>query len=86
METDSGSPSIVPLGPLERQMHQAVRVRGTATVREVLQDKNIWQRYNTVLTTMDRLYQKGLLGRTLEGKSFRYWVRCIWTSSIAKPR
>lgn len=76
MEADRAHPSMTPLGPLERQIHRAVRERGTATVREVLQDKAIWQRYNTVLTTMDRLFHKGLLGRVLEGKAFRYWVRC----------
>jgi len=75
METDQTNPSAAPLGPLERQIHRAVRERGTATVREVLQDKDIWQRYNTVLTTMDRLFRKGLLGRVPEGKAFRYWVR-----------
>lgn len=76
METGSSSPAAVPLGPLERQIHRAVRERGTATVREVLQDKDIWQRYNTVLTTMERLYRKGLLGRVTEGKAFRYHVQC----------
>ena len=63
------------LGPLERQIHHAVWVRGTATVREVLQDGTIWQTYNTILTTMDRLFRKGLLGRVLEGKAFRYSAR-----------
>ena len=63
------------LGPLERQVHQAVWVRGTATVREVLQDRTIWQTYNTILTTMGRLFRKGLLGRVSEGKAFRYSAR-----------
>jgi predicted transcriptional regulator len=76
MQEDRTNPSMAPLGPLERQIHRAVRERGTATVREVLQGKDIWQRYNTVLTTMDRLFHKGLLGRVQEGKAFRYWVRC----------
>lgn len=66
----------IPLGPLEQQIHRAVWLRGSATVREVLQDRSIWQRYSTVLTTMDRLFRKGLLGRASEGKAFRYWVRC----------
>jgi BlaI family penicillinase repressor len=65
-----------PLGPLEQQIHRAVWMRGTATVREVLQDGTIWQTYSTVLTTMDRLFRKGLLSRISEGKAFRYWVRC----------
>lgn len=76
MEADHTNASTAPLGPLERLIHRAVRERGTATVREVLQDKEIWQRYNTVLTTMERLFRKGLLGRVLEGKAFRYWVQC----------
>jgi predicted transcriptional regulator len=65
-----------PLGPLERQVHQAVWMRGSATVREVIQDRAIWQRYSTILTTMDRLHRKGLLSRVQEGKAFRYSARC----------
>ena len=64
------------LGPLEQQIHHAVWMRGSGTVREVLQDPGIWQRYSTILTTMDRLFRKGLLGRIAEGKAYRYWVRC----------
>jgi predicted transcriptional regulator len=63
------------LGPLERQIHHAVWARGTATVREVLEDGTIWQTYTTIMTTMDRLFRKGLLGRVLEGKAFRYSAR-----------
>ena len=63
------------LGPLERQVHHAVWARGTATVREVLEDGTIWQTYSTIMTTMDRLFRKGLLGRVLEGKAFRYSAR-----------
>lgn len=66
----------MPLGPLEQQIHRAVWMRGSATVREVLQDGSIWQTYSTVLTTVDRLFRKGLMGRVSEGKAFRYWVRC----------
>jgi len=64
------------LGPLERQIHHAVWARGTATVREVLEDGTIWQSYTTIMTTMDRLFRKGLLVRVLEGKAFRYSARC----------
>lgn len=63
------------LGPLERQVHHAVWSRGTATVREVLADGTIWQSYSTIMTTMDRLFRKGLLLRALEGKAFRYSAR-----------
>ena len=64
-----------PLGPLERQVHHAVWSRGSATVREVIQDRTIWQRYSTILTTMERLFRKGLLSRVQEGKAFRYSAR-----------
>jgi predicted transcriptional regulator len=63
------------LGPLERQVHHAVWSRGTATVREVIQDRTIWQRYSTILTTMERLFRKGLFSRVQEGKAFRYSAR-----------
>lgn len=63
------------LGPLERQIHHAVWARGTATVREVLDDGTIWQSYSTIMTTMNRLFRKGLLCRILEGKAFRYSAR-----------
>ena len=63
------------LGPLERQIHHAVWARGDATVREVLEDGTIWQTYSTIMTTMDRLFRKGILGRVLEGKAFRYSAR-----------
>lgn len=65
-----------PLGPLERRVHHAVWARGDATVREVLEDGAIWQTYSTIMTTMDRLFRKGFLSRTLEGKAFRYSPRC----------
>jgi predicted transcriptional regulator len=70
------SPDAARLGPLERRIHHAVWMRGTATVREVLEDGTIWQTYSTIMTTMDRLFRKGLLGRVLEGKAFRYTARC----------
>jgi len=60
------------LGPLERQVLQAVWERGNATVREVLKDGKVWQTYPTIMTTMDRLFKKGLLHRIADGKAFRY--------------
>jgi len=65
-----------PLGPLERQVHRAVWMLGSATVREVIQDRTIWQTYSTIMTTMDRLHRKGLLTRVQDGKAFRYSARC----------
>ena len=75
LDSSIENPQAAPLGPLERQIYRAVWTRGTATVREVLQDRTIWQTYSTIMTTMDRLFRKGLLGRVLEGKAFRYSAR-----------
>src|SRR5258705_13697102 len=60
------------LGPLEKQVLQAVWARGTATVREVREDGRLWQTYPTIMTTMDRLFKKGLLDCVTEGRAFRY--------------
>lgn len=50
-------------------------MRGTATVREVREDGAIWQTYPTIMTTMDRLFKKGLLNRVPDGRAFRYSAR-----------
>src|SRR5271157_1570268 len=63
------------LGPFERQVLQALWAHGSATVRELLADGQIRQAYTTVMTTMDRLYKKGLLDRVAEGRAFRYTPR-----------
>jgi predicted transcriptional regulator len=63
------------LGPLEKQVLYAVWMRGTALVREVREDGKFWQTYTTIMTTMNRLFRKGLLNRTLDGKAFRYSAR-----------
>jgi predicted transcriptional regulator len=71
----SGVTSSAPLGPLEKKVLQAVWTRGTATVREVREDGTIWQTYPTIMTTMDRLFKKGLLDRVPDGRAFRYSAR-----------
>ena len=45
-----------------------------ATVREVLADlqKDREIAYTTVMTVMDNLHRKGVLGRELEGRAYRY--------------
>jgi predicted transcriptional regulator len=70
-----GSSSRPRLGPLEQQLLQALWTRGSATVRELLKDDSIHQAYTTVMTTVDRLYKKGLLNRVEEGRAFRYTPR-----------
>jgi predicted transcriptional regulator len=63
------------LGPFEQQVLQELWSQGSATVRELLADGRIHQAYTTVMTTVDRLYKKGLLDRTPEGRAFRYTPR-----------
>ncbi|HMD17956.1 MAG TPA: BlaI/MecI/CopY family transcriptional regulator [Terriglobales bacterium] len=63
------------LGPFEQQVLQKLWSQGSATVRELLADGQIHQAYTTVMTTMDRLYKKGLLDRVSEGRAFRYRPR-----------
>ena len=63
------------LGPLEHRLLEALWARGSATVRELLADGKIHQAYTTVMTTVDRLYKKGLLDRVAEGRAFRYTPR-----------
>jgi predicted transcriptional regulator len=63
------------LGPFEQQVLRELWSKGSATVRELLAQGNIRQAYTTVMTTMDRLYKKGLLDRVAEGRAFRYTPR-----------
>ena len=70
-----GTDSTAQLGPLEQQMLNTLWDRGSATVRELLQDGKITLAYTTVMTTLDRLYKKQLLDRVAEGRAFRYSPR-----------
>ena len=60
------------LGPLEQKVLDVVWSLGTATVREVVRNGKLWQTYPTIMTTMDRLFKKGLLNRVPDGRAFRY--------------
>jgi BlaI family transcriptional regulator, penicillinase repressor len=63
------------LGPLEERLLEALWERGHATVRELLQTGCPDLAYTTVMTTLDRLFKKGLLTREAEGRAFRYTPR-----------
>jgi BlaI family transcriptional regulator, penicillinase repressor len=64
------------LGPLEQRMLDGLWVRGSATVRELVEGGYRDLAYTTVMTTLDRLFKKGLLTRSEEGRAFRYAPRC----------
>jgi predicted transcriptional regulator len=63
------------LGPLEQQLLERLWDCGNATVRELLAEGQLKLAYTTVMTTLDRLYKKGLLDREAEGRAFRYSPR-----------
>ena len=63
------------LGPLEDELLRALWTRGDATVRELVDERVVDGAYTTVMTTLDRLYKKGILDRTAEGRAFRYRAR-----------
>jgi predicted transcriptional regulator len=63
------------LGPLEQRMLDGLWARGTATVRELVDSGCHDLAYTTVMTTLDRLFKKGLLTRSEEGRAFRYAPR-----------
>jgi predicted transcriptional regulator len=65
----------VRLGPLEERVLRKLWTDGSATARELLTDGEFDRAYTTVMTTLDRLYKKGLLARVAEGKAFRYTPR-----------
>ncbi len=60
------------LGPLEDQLLRLLWQRGTATVRELIEDGSTDGAYTTIMTTLDRLHKKGLLNREPDGRAFRY--------------
>ena len=63
------------LGPLELRILDGLWERGSATVRELLETDYQDLAYTTLMTTLDRLFKKGLLARTEEGRAFRYAPR-----------
>ena len=63
------------LGPLEQRLLDGLWDQGRSTVRELLQRGCPDLAYTTVMTTLDRLYKKGLLTRSEDGRAFRYAAR-----------
>ena len=63
------------LGPLEERLLEALWQRGSSTVRELLECGYHDLAYTTVMTTLDRLFKKGVLTRDAEGRAFRYAPR-----------
>ncbi len=60
------------LGVLEREVMDAVWAAGDVTVREAQCLLARQVAYTTVMTTLDRLFKKGLVVRSRTGKAFVY--------------
>jgi predicted transcriptional regulator len=60
------------LGTLEREVMAVVWDRGETSVKDVGAGLSSSVAYTTVMTTMDRLFKKGLLTRRKVGRAFVY--------------
>jgi len=60
------------LGPLERELLDAVWRLGPASVRDVLAAVEHAVAYTTAMTVLDRLYKKGILDRERVGRAYVY--------------
>ena len=63
------------LGPLEVQVMEVLWSAGECCVRDVVERLDRKLAYTTVMTTLDRLYKKGLLDRQKAERAFLYLPR-----------
>lgn len=64
--------SFVPLGELETDLMERAWAHQEVSVRTLYQEMKGRLAYTTLMTTMDRLYKKGLLQRRKDGKAYLY--------------
>ena len=70
--------ALAPLGPLEAELLDQVWAHDAVTARD-LYDTQLptgARAYTTLMTTLDRLYKKGLLTRAKDGMAWRYAAAC----------
>ena len=60
------------LGELETELMERVWARTEVSVRDLHHEMQGRLAYTTLMTTLDRLYKKGLLQRRKEGKAYFY--------------
>jgi predicted transcriptional regulator len=63
------------LGRLESRLMEILWSRGESNVRDVVHELDRPLAYTTVMTTLDRLYKKGLLDRRMPDRAFLYSAR-----------
>jgi predicted transcriptional regulator len=74
--SDANEPvQFLPLGELEIGVMEVLWGRGESSVRDVVQRLGRPLAYTTVMTTLDRLFKKGLLDRRKAERAFLYSPR-----------
>ena len=63
------------LGPLEQAVVELLWAHGECSVQEVARQLDRPLAYTTVMTTLDRLFKKGVLERQLVDRAFHYKPR-----------
>jgi predicted transcriptional regulator len=72
---DHPQPAPQPLGPLEILVMETLWLHGESNVRDVVDRLERPLAYTTVMTTLDRLFKKGLLDRRMAHRAFYYAPR-----------
>jgi predicted transcriptional regulator len=75
------------MGPLEREAMQVLWSGGELSVRQVMQRLPAKRAYTTVMTTVTRLFTKGILKRRAWNRKFLYSPRITieeWQQSAAR--
>ena len=77
LKKQHGSPQskLEHLGSLESELMERIWDRGEISVRDLHSEFSSRLAYTTVMTTLDRLYKKGLLERRKIGKAYFYSPR-----------
>lgn len=73
LKRQTGIPeSLDKLGRLESQLMERIWARGEISVRDLHAEFAARLAYTTIMTTLDRLFKKGLLNRRKVGKAYFY--------------
>jgi predicted transcriptional regulator len=82
----TGAPAQMALGRLETGLMEILWTRGESSVRSVFENVGRPLAYTTVMTTLERLFKKGLLDRRKSGRAYLYtpcFTRLQWEQQRA---
>ena len=71
-QSGNPEPALEQLGSLEAEMMEHVWLQGEISVRDLHSRSASRLAYTTIMTTVDRLYKKGMLRRRKVGKAYLY--------------